>query len=97
MIFSLWSLEGFVKYLGTTIDTRLNFDGHISTSTRKVSRSFGVIIKFKQILLQKLSQSIDVLQLHRSFLPPKRLDVKTPLQSIGRYCKSMFISFSGHV
>ena len=41
--------------------------------------------------------TIDGLQLRHSFFPPKRLDVKTPLQTIGRYRKSMYNSFSGHV
>ena len=39
--------------------------------------------------------SIDGLQLRHSFFPPKRLDVKTPLQSIGRYRKSTYITSVG--
>ena len=41
--------------------------------------------------------TIDGLQLRHSFFSPKRLDVKTPLQSIGRYRKSMHNSFSEHI
>ena len=41
--------------------------------------------------------AIDGLQLRHSFFPPKRLDVKMPLQSIGRYRKSTYNSFSGHI
>ena len=40
---------------------------------------------------------IDGLQLRHSLFPPKRLDVKMPLQSIGRYRKSTYNSFSGHI
>ena len=40
---------------------------------------------------------IDGLQLRHSFFPPKRLDVKTLLQSIGSYRKSTYNSFSGHI
>ena len=43
------------------------------------------------------STRIDGLQLRHSFFPPKQLDVKTPLQSIGRYRKSTYNSFSGHI
>ena len=49
-----------------------------------------------KILVIKLGV-IDGLQLRHSFFPPKRLDVKTPLQNIGRYLKSMYNSFSGNV
>ena len=41
--------------------------------------------------------SIDGLQQRHSFFPPKRSDVKTPLQSIGRYRKLMHNSFSEHI
>ena len=40
---------------------------------------------------------IDGLQLRHTFFPPKRLDVKTPLQSIGRYRKPTYNSYSGHI
>ena len=40
---------------------------------------------------------IDGLQLRHSFFPPKQLDVKMPLQSMGRYRKSTYNSFSGHI
>ena len=43
------TLEDSVKYLGIIIDQRLNFDLHISTLARKISNSFGVITKLKQI------------------------------------------------
>ena len=32
-----------IKYLGITIDTRLNFEEHIGTVAKKISRSFGVM------------------------------------------------------
>ena len=44
-----------------------------------------------------LQDVTDGLQLRHSFFPPKRLDVKTPLQSIGRHRKSMHNSFSEHI
>ena len=50
-----------------------------------------------QLDLGNNKKCIDGLQLRHSFFPPKRLDVKTPLQSIGRYRRSMHNSFSGHV
>ena len=41
--------------------------------------------------------AIDGLQLRHSFFPPKSLDVKMPLQSIGRKRKSTFNSFSERI
>ena len=41
--------------------------------------------------------AFDGLQLRHSFFPPKPLDVKMPLQSIGHYRKSTFDSFSERI
>ena len=55
------------------------------------------IFKDIQQRLKEIIKVIDGLQLRHSFFPPKRLDVKTPLQSIGSYRKSSYNSFSGHI
>ena len=52
------TVEDFVKYLGITIDARLNFDVRINTLARKISRSLGVITKLKQILPRKTLRSL---------------------------------------
>ena len=50
-----------------------------------------------QVIVIDLQLFIDGLQLRHRFFPPKRLDVKTPLQSSGRYRKSMYNSLSGDI
>ena len=61
-----------------------------------VRKIFGCNIPLEIIVLSRKQPIIGGLQLRHSFFPPKRLDVKTPLQSIGRYRKSMYNSLSGH-
>ena len=58
------TLKDSLKYLGITIDARLNFDVHINTLTRKTSRSLGVITKLKQIFLRKTLRSLYYAMIH---------------------------------
>ena len=46
----LVSINESVRYLGITIDARLNFDKHIDILTKKISRSVGILSKLRQIL-----------------------------------------------
>ena len=59
----------------------------------KKFRNFAKVVQYYNIKFF----IIDGLLLLYSFFPPKRLNVKTPLQSIGRYPKLTFNSFSGHI
>ena len=58
------TLKDSVKYLGITIDARLNFDVHINTLTRKTSRSLGVMTKLKLILPRKTLRSLYYTMIH---------------------------------
>ena len=42
-----------IKYLGITIDTRLNFEEHIGVVAKKISRSLGVRCKLRNVLPPK--------------------------------------------
>ena len=42
-----------IKYLGITIDTRLNFEEHIGIVAKKISRSVGVMCKLRNLLPPK--------------------------------------------
>ena len=42
-----------IKYLGITIDTRLNFEEHIGIVAKKISRSLGVMCKLRNVLPPK--------------------------------------------
>ena len=42
-------------------------------------------------------EAVGGLQLRHSLFPPKPIDVKMRLQSVGRYRQSMFNSFSEHI
>ena len=42
-----------IKYLGITIDARLNFEDHIGIVAKKISRSLGVLCKFRNVLPPK--------------------------------------------
>ena len=64
--------------------------------TEKIEKIFYFYDTYQK-KFDQFVDSIDGLQLRHSFFPPKRLDVKTPLQSIGRYRKSMHNSFSEHI
>ena len=57
----------------------------------------GATYYTENIILEVNCVHIDGLQVRHYFFPPKRLDVKIPLQSIGRYRKSTYNSFSGHI
>ena len=52
------TVEDSVKYLGITIDARLNFDVYINILARKICRSLGVITTHKQILPRKTLRSL---------------------------------------
>ena len=39
-----------MRYLGITIDARLNFDKHIDILTKQISRSVGILSKLRHIL-----------------------------------------------
>ena len=56
-----------------------------------------IFAKQRNTLFDEITHTINGLQLRHSFFQPKRLDVKTPLQSIGRYRKATYNSFSGHI
>jgi len=43
-------IKEFVKYLGITIDSRLNIENYISTLASKVSRSVGELSKLRHVL-----------------------------------------------
>ena len=58
------TIKDSVKYLGITIDAKLNFDVHINTLTRKISRSLGVMTKLKQILPRKTLRSLYYTMIH---------------------------------
>ena len=58
------TLEDSVKYLGITIDPRLNFDVNINTLAGKISRSLGVITKLKQIFPRKTFRSLYYTTIH---------------------------------
>ena len=60
--------------------------------SKSCNTSISLILNFIPLKRQQtvISWIIDGLQLRHSFFPPKRLDVKTPLQSIERYLKSMY-------
>ena len=62
------TLKDSVKYLGIPIDSRLNFDVHINTLTRKIARSLGVITKLKQILPRKTLRSLYYTMIHPNLL-----------------------------
>ena len=40
----------FQKYLGLTLDIKLNFSEHIKSITKKISKTMGLLRKFQQIL-----------------------------------------------
>ena len=40
----------FQKYLGLTLDIKLNFSKHIKSTTKKISKTTGLLRKFQQIL-----------------------------------------------
>ena len=40
----------FQKHLGLTLDIKLNFSEHIKSTTRKISKTMGLLRKFQQIL-----------------------------------------------
>ena len=42
-----------IKYLGITIDSRLNFEEHIGIVAKKISRSLGVMCKLRNVLSPK--------------------------------------------
>ena len=42
-----------IKYLGITVDSRLNFEKHIGVVAKKISRSLGVMCKLKNVLPPK--------------------------------------------
>ena len=42
-----------IKYLGITIDSRLNFEKHIGIVAKKISRSLGVMCKLRNVLPPK--------------------------------------------
>ena len=42
-----------IKYLGITIDTRLNFEDHIGIVAKKISRSLSVLCKLRNVLPPK--------------------------------------------
>ena len=42
-----------IKYLGITIDSKLNFEEHISIVAKKISRSLGVMCKLRNVLPPK--------------------------------------------
>ena len=58
------TLKDSVKYLGITIDSRLNFDIHVNTLTRKIGRSLSVITKLKQVLPRKTLRSLYYTLIH---------------------------------
>ena len=47
-----------VKYLGVTIDSRLNFDDHIKLRCGKISRSIGVLSKLWRVLPLKALKNL---------------------------------------
>ena len=61
------------KYLGMTIDPRLNFDipVHISSSATNISRSLSVITNLKLILPRKILRSLYSLMIHPHLLSGK--------------------------
>ena len=61
---NLVTLKDSVKYLGITIDARLNFDVHINSLTRKIARSLGITTNFKQILPRKTLHSLYYTMIH---------------------------------
>ena len=57
-----------IKYLGITIDSRLNFEEHIGIVAKKISRSFGVMGKLRNVLPPKV-----LLVLYYSIIHPHLL------------------------
>ena len=57
-----------VKYLGFTIDSRLNFDDHINLLCGKISRSIGVLSKLRYVLLLKALQNLYYSLIHPHLL-----------------------------
>ena len=47
-----------VKYLGITIDNKLNFEEHINTLATKISRSLGILCKLRHILPKSALRNI---------------------------------------
>ena len=67
-------------------------DQHMPSSSHQLTNTSREILT-----TEPPRTAIDGLQLRHSFFPPKRLDIKMPLQSIGRYRKSTYNSFSGRI
>ena len=59
---SLLKVKDSVKYLGVTINSRLNFDDHINLFCCKILRSIGGLAKLRRVLplqdLQNLYYSL---------------------------------------
>ena len=55
---SALKVKDSVKYLGVTIDSRLNFDDHINLLCGKISRSVGVLSKLRHVLPLKALQNL---------------------------------------
>ena len=52
------SLNDENKFLGLVIDKKVNFESHIRTVCRKVSRSIGILYKLKEFVPQKVLVNI---------------------------------------
>ena len=57
-----------VKYLGVTIDSRLNFDDHINLLRGKISRSIGVLSKIRHVLPVEALQNLYYSLIHPHLL-----------------------------
>ena len=57
-----------IKYLGITIDTRLNFKEHIGIVAKKISRSLGVMCKLKNVLPPKVLLVLNYSMIHPHLL-----------------------------
>ena len=61
-------VKDFAKYLGVTIDSRLNFDDHINLLCGKISRSIGVLSKLRGVLPFKALQNLYFFLIHPHLL-----------------------------
>ena len=57
-----------IKYLGITIDTRLNFEEHIGIVAKKISRSLSVMYKLRDVLPPKALLVLYYSMIHRHLL-----------------------------
>ena len=61
-------IDDTIKYLGITIDNKLNFEEHINALATKISRSLGVLCKPRHILPKSALRNLHHLMIHPHLL-----------------------------